>query len=224
MTTGPGTRNSWRIAALGAGNLYAENLNIVFVNSTGERVTFIPDPATPGLYTAPQGKRYSLKKNPDGYQLLTWDAASTTYFTLDGYPQKVVDRNGNVTSLTNANGLPAQQTGWQGPAAAKNAFMLPGSTTDTIGSGATKDALKLSWKLDSANGKYTALTNPRGLKTTIAYDSAGRISKVSTAGGEYTTISYDAKTGLPRSPLRVPLMPQQLRLPHALITLTAPKL
>ena len=193
LTTGTGTRNNWRIAALGAGNLFTENANIVFVNSSGERVVFTPNATTPGTYTAPAGKRYSLKKATDGYQLLTWDAASTTYFSLDGYPQKVVDRNGNETKLTNANGLPSQQTGWQGPAAARNAFMIPGTTTDAIGSGATKDALKLSWKLDSANGKYTALTNPRGLKTTIEYDAAGRISKVSTAGGGYTTISYDSK-------------------------------
>ena len=193
VTTGTGTRNNWRIAALGAGNLFTENANIVFVNSSGERVVFTPNATTPGTYTAPAGKRYSLKKATDGYQLLTWDAASTTYFSLDGYPKKVVDRNGNETKLTNANGLPSQQTGWQGPAAARNAFMIPGATTDTIGSGATKDALKLSWKLDSANGKYTALTDPRGLKTTIEYDAAGRISKVSTAGGGYTTISYDSK-------------------------------
>lgn len=193
LTTGTGTRNNWRIAGLGAGNLYTENANIVFVNSSGERVVFTPNAATPGTFTAPAGKRYSLKKTATDYQLLTWDAASTTYFTLNGYPQKVVDRNGNTTKLTNANGLPAQQSGWQGPAAARNAFMIPGATSDTIGSGTSKDALKLSWKLDSTNGKYTALTNPRGLKTSIEYDSAGRISKVSTAGGGYTTISYDSK-------------------------------
>lgn len=192
LTTGTGTRNNWRIAGLGAGNLYTENANIVFVDSSGERVVFTPNAAT-GAYNTPAGKRYSLKKTATDYQLLTWDAASTTYFSLDGYPQKTVDRNGNETKITHANGLPAQQTGWQGPVAARNVFMVTGDSGDTIGSGTSKDALKLSWKLDSANGKYTALTNPRGLKTSIEYDSAGRISKVSTAGGGYTTISYDSK-------------------------------
>lgn len=193
VTTGTGTRNSWRIAAIGAGNLFAENANVVFVNSSGERIVFKPNAATPGIYASPAGKRYTLSKTADGYRLVTWDSSSTTFFSLNGYPQKVVDRNGNETKVTSANGLPSQLTGWQGPAAAKNSFMLPGTTTDTIGSGATKEALRLSWKLDSAKGKYVALTNPRGLKTTIAYDSAGRISKVSTAGGGYTSITYDAK-------------------------------
>ncbi|MDO4897718.1 MAG: RHS repeat-associated core domain-containing protein, partial [Rothia sp. (in: high G+C Gram-positive bacteria)] len=193
ITTGAGTRNNWRVTGLGAGHLFAENKTILLITASGERVVFTPNPAAPGSYTAPAGKRYTLTKTAENYKLLTWDAASTTYFSLNGYPQKVVDRNGNETKLSSAQGLPTEQSGWQGPAAARNTFMIPGSAGDTIGSGTSQSSLKLSWKLDSANGRYTALTNPRGLKTTIEYDSVGRIVKVSTAGGGYTKISYDAK-------------------------------
>lgn len=193
VTTGAGTRNNWRITGLGAGHLFTENNTVVLMTASGERVPFTPTSETPGSYTAPAGKRYTLTKTAENYQLLSWDSASTTYFSLDGYPQKVVDRNGNETKLSSVRGIPAQQVGWQGPLAARNTFMIPGNTTDIIGSGASQSELKIAWKLDSANGRYTALTNPRGLKTTIEYDNAGRIFKVSTAGGGYTKISYDAQ-------------------------------
>lgn len=70
--------------------------------------------------------------------------------------------------------------------------MGPLRRTGLIGIGASSDALARSWKLTTTNGKYSAVTNPRGAQTKISYDSAGRISRVDTADGGYTKIGYDS--------------------------------
>ena len=189
--SGTGTRHNWRVSGLGAGNLFTEGNNTVLIGADGEKITFVP--SGPNTYEDIAGKRYSLTRTEAGFTLAVWDSNTTIHYTAAGYPQKAVDRNGNETILSFDNGLPKHTLGWQGPDTAKNSWLIAGTASDIFGMGTDESSLKVSWKLDSADGKYTQLTNPRGLKTGIEYDSAGRISKVSTAGGAYTKIFYDAQ-------------------------------
>lgn len=155
------------------------------------KITFVPN--GPSTYEDIAGKRYSLTRTEEGFTLTAWDSNTTIHYLAAGFPQKAVDRHGNETVLSFDKGLSKHTLGWLGPEVAKNSWLIAGSTSDTFGVGAQESSLKVSWKLDSAGGKYRQLTNPRGLKTGIEYDSAGRISKVTTAGGAYTKVFYDAQ-------------------------------
>lgn len=193
VATGTGTRNAWRIGALGAGTLYASSSNVVLIDGTGQKTTFTPKSGSTTDFTAPAEKRYTLKKSSTAYTLLSWDSQSTTHYSLEGLPTKVVDRFGNTTTTAvDAEGTPTRLTGWAGSTTNRNTWIETTAATDTIGIGATEAALARSWKLTTTSGKYSAVTNPRGAQTKISYDSAGRISKVTTADAGYTEIGYDS--------------------------------
>ncbi|MBA4602794.1 DUF6531 domain-containing protein, partial [Thermoactinomyces mirandus] len=119
-----------------------------------------------GTYQTSQVLQLDLTKKADGTYVLT-DASQTEYlFTTTGYLNKIIDTNGNTTTITCSGAYP---------------------TTITDASGRT---ITLTY---NANNRVTKITDPVNRTVEYGYNASGdltTVTKKDAAGAILSTVSY----------------------------------
>lgn len=192
----------WNLAITGAGHLTTDGARINFVAADGSVSVFTPVTGSSTTYTPPPGMKADLVKNPDGYTLTWRTTATVVTFDSDGNATKVTDRNNNTTTIGHDDSRPINVVATKGASGARRATIgydsagklsgfsqTNGYDTRTIGVETTPYG-DLSKVIDAegkgtfftyAGHRVTSITSPGQSTTDFAYDSAGRVTKITRA-------------------------------------------
>jgi RHS repeat-associated protein len=204
-----------------------DSADMTLVGPTGELVVFKKNAG--GGYDAPQGVDARLEKGSFSaggttytYKL-TWNQSQEQwYFDGDGIRKRIEDRNDNVISIAytmtgNWWWSPSSFTDTRGRSysVSRNANEQVSQISDPAGARNVQYAYNANWDLATytdANGKLTnyaydptsklltEVTDPRGNKTKITYDSQKRVKTVKrvtdAVANTGPTTTYDYPTGI----------------------------
>lgn len=203
----------WNVAITGAGHLTVDGARVNFVAADGSVSVFTPVPGSGTAYTPGPGVKADLVKSPYGYTLTWRTNATVVTFDGDGNATQVADRNDNKTTIGHDGSRPVNVVATKGASGARRATIgyntagklsafsqTNGYDTRTVGIETTPygDLAKVS----DADGKDTSftyaghrvasITSPGGSTTGFAYDTTGRvtkITKVNTAAGTSDSVT-----------------------------------
>ncbi len=162
---GPG----WRTATGVDVRLYpASDGSVTYLAPGGVSGVFTPSGST--SYTSPSEFKATLVKTSGGWELTAHDSGQKTYFTTDGRPDKVADRNGNLTDFS---------------------YGAPGQSTKVVGSRGTTGARTATVSTD-ASCHITSYAVTGDFTRTISYAyTGGAVTKITAASGRNSVFSYD---------------------------------
>ena len=133
---------------------------------THENGSTVPFTMSGTSFVAPAWAPATLTQNPDGtYTFLRLHDRRSYVFSSSGQLIRIVDRNGDTTSLTYSG---SQLTTVTDPAGR--------SLTFTYG----------------ANGDIASVTDPAGRSVSLAYDSAGDLTSITDPANGVTSFTYDS--------------------------------
>ena len=165
--------------------------SVTYITPSGANPTFIGSPLV-----APKGFDATLVREGDGTFTMTFPAsADVLRFRADGLLTSETDRNGNVLTVNYpTSGYPTTITGNAGATTAKTlnvAYGGPGGKISSLSRSADGVTASTAYAYDSA-GRLEKVTDAEGGLTTFVYDPANRITKITDAANHVTDFSYDA--------------------------------
>ncbi|KQQ96361.1 hypothetical protein ASF72_01490 [Arthrobacter sp. Leaf141] len=224
-TTGGVAGPRWSLAAGSAGTLSSTSSGVLYTAGDGYSALFTPVSGSTTAFTSPAGVKADLERtlSPSlGYKLTSRTSATVSWFNDDGQNTLVEDRNGNDTAYTWASGKITKVTSHKGPLGARSANLTYDSLGDLSGftqtSGTSTRAVSFTrdgaGNLESftdfagkttdfayTNSRITTITPPTGGATTIAYDTNGKVTRITRAnassgspGSSVTRLTYPSAT------------------------------
>ncbi len=135
-------------------------------------------------------------KTAGGWELTAHDSGQKTYFTTDGRPDKVADRNGNLTDFS--YGTPGQSTkvvGSRGATGARTATVSTDAQCRITSYAQTGDFTR-TVSYSYGGSAVTKITSPSGRTSTFGYDGSGNLTSITmtdaaNSATEKAVIGYD---------------------------------
>ena len=165
--------------------------SVTYITPSGANPTFIGTPLV-----APKGFDATLVREGDGTFTMSFPAsAEVLRFRSDGLLSSQTDRNGNVLTVNYpATGYPTTITGNAGVTSARTLNVVYGAAAGKISSiSRTADGVTASvgYAYDTL-GRLEKVTDAEGGLTTFVYDAGNRITKITDAANHVTDFTYDA--------------------------------
>jgi YD repeat-containing protein len=189
------------------GNKWTSNLEQKLTDSGDGPILYTDSDGTPhsftangdGTYEAPGGIYLELIKKVDGTYVMTDKSQTEIHFNTSGQLSKMVDSNGNTTTITYTSSRPTKITDASGREvtlsynAANRVSQVTDPANRTVvytydGDGNLKTVTKkdgtglelstISYGYDG-NQRITSITDPNGNKTTVAYNADNQVESIS---------------------------------------------